>query len=81
MTIDFWPKPQQLRSLLKDQIRWMIESKQLPEMTDEQIETYLDSIHPVDIQSAINQGLKTLVLETKSTEHDGQHADCYPQRS
>ena len=49
------------RSMLKLQVMWMIEDEQIPEMTEEQLENFLDSIKGIWICQAIDQGLKELV--------------------
>ena len=52
------------RSMLKLQVMWMIEDGQIPQMTDEQIEEYLNTIHGHTICVAIDNALKQLVEDT-----------------
>tara|TARA_A100001201_G_scaffold113541_1_gene97255 strand:+ start:928 stop:1095 length:168 start_codon:yes stop_codon:yes gene_type:complete len=50
--------------MLKLQVMWMIEDGQIPQMTDEQIEEYLNTIHGHTICVAIDNALKQLVEDT-----------------
>ena len=49
------------RSMLKLQVMWMIEDGQIPQMTEEQMENFLDSIKGLWICQAIDDALKELV--------------------
>ena len=60
------------RALLKLQVEYMIEDEQLPEMTDEQMENFLDTVKGVWICEAIDAGLQELVenIYTKPEDYN-----------